>query len=172
MTEPRSLPSHFTLCVHSLPVRVFLLSPHFTLSFHRFVHLTSLSQNVPSPLRLLTSPFTHLSVRSPLRSLTSPFAHLSVRSPFLLSPFLLFVSPLFFHLFLLSPSFASICTSICASVHDCRRSHLLDWVIWFDCSHLRLSPLLFCFWYDIHQCIVAFLNLILPIFDLSGQFYD
>ncbi|XP_027905673.1 telomere repeat-binding factor 4-like, partial [Vigna unguiculata] len=62
--------------------------------------ITSLSQNVPSRLRSLS---------------VSPFS------------FLLFVSPLSFHLFLLSPSFASICTSICASVHDCRRSHLLDW---------------------------------------------
>ena len=159
MTEPRSLPSHFTLCVHSLLVRVFLLSPHLTLSF-----LISLSSRSLSAFTSLHSPFT--SLHSPLRT----FPHLFVRSPFLLSPFLLFVSPLSFHLFLLSPSFASICTSICAS--DCRHSHLLDWVIWFDCSHLRLSPLLFCFWYDIHQCIVAFLNLILPIFDLSGQFYD
>ncbi|XP_027908472.1 uncharacterized protein LOC114167572 isoform X2 [Vigna unguiculata] len=141
MTEPRSLPSHFTLCVHSLLVRVFLLSPHLTLSFLISLSSRSLSAftSLHSPFTSLHSPlrtFPHLSVRSPLRSLTSPFA--------LRFSFLLFSSsfPLFhftsFSFLLPSPPFAPsfapqstiaavrICSiglfgsiaRICASVHS------------------------------------------------------
>jgi len=121
----------------------------------------------PSLRLIRVSPFSFLLQvalnHSPLRSLTSPFRM------FLLSPFsflLHFTSS--FQLFLFSPSF-----STSPRLPPFLFAH---WVLQprsegerFDCSHLRLSPLLFCLWYDIHQISVAFLNLVLPIFYLSGQ---
>ena len=155
---------------------------HFTLTLSAFItKLSSLwvKPNSRPSLRLIrVSPFSFLLQvalnQSPLRH--SPLRHSPLRS--LTSPFRFFLHFACFSFLLhFTSSFQLVLFSRSFSISPRLPPFLFaHWVLQprsegerFDCSHLRLSPLVFCFWYDIHQICVAFLTWILPIFDLSGQ---